>query len=136
MTVTRDLHRRIEDVEPLFAFLGAELERHGVDERSAFCVNLAAEELFTNMVRHNEGDSDRISLALDITPERIRFELVDYDVEPFDPATAPDAGVDRPIEERTAGGLGLHLVKSVVDKVTWEYENRKMKVTVLKQRGG
>ena len=37
--------------------------------------------------------------------------LTDYDVEPFDVTAAPDADVDLPIEQRSPGGLGLHLIR-------------------------
>jgi len=42
---------------------------------------------------------------------------------------------DQPIEERKAGGLGLHLVKSIVDKITYEYKDRRMQVTIMKELG-
>ncbi len=42
---------------------------------------------------------------------------------------------DQPIEERKVGGLGLHLVKSIVDKITYEYKDRHMQVTIMKELG-
>jgi anti-sigma regulatory factor (Ser/Thr protein kinase) len=121
----------------MFAFLEGCYEEHGVDDRSAFCVNLAAEELFTNMVRHNVTDSAAITLETEIDSERIRLRLKDFDVAPFDPDAALTADVDAPIEKRTPGGLGLHLVRSMVDEVAYAYndETREIRVTVTKLRG-
>jgi serine/threonine-protein kinase RsbW len=46
----------------------------------------------------------------------------------------PAPRLDAPVEERKPGGLGLHLVKSVVDRVTYEYRDREMRVSAEKQR--
>jgi anti-sigma regulatory factor (Ser/Thr protein kinase) len=46
----------------------------------------------------------------------------------------PAPKLDAPIEQRNPGGLGLHLVSSVVDRVTYEYQDRAMRVSAEKQR--
>lgn len=117
----------------MFARLGESFTAHSIDEKTAFSLNLAAEELFTNFVRHNVGSGERITLEIDVTDKEFRFTFTDYDVEPWDPATAPDPDVDLPMEERSPGGLGIHLVKSVVDRLAYEYKNRVMKVTAIKK---
>lgn len=136
MDETRDIARDISGLEVLFGFLDQYFEAHGVGERTAFCLNLAAEEIFTNMVRHNEGGGDHVVARLAVDDDAIRLELVDFDVEPFDPDSRPEVDVTAPVEERKPGGLGIHLVKSIVDRMTYEYKNREMRVSVTKKRGG
>lgn len=128
------LARKISALDELFAFLQARLPRGASDEETAFCVNLAAEELFTNMVRHSDGRGDHILLELEVTEPRIFFRLTDYDVAPFDPRSISAPTLDAPIEDRKPGGLGLHLVSSVVDRVTYEYQDCAMRVSAEKQR--
>ena len=128
------LARKLSALDEMFAFLAARLSESAVDEKTAFCVNLAAEELFTNMIRHNVGHGDRILLELEVTDPRIFFRFTDHDVEPFDPKSVPEVNLEAPVEQRNPGGLGLYLVKSVVDRITYEYENRAMRVTAEKQR--
>lgn len=130
-----ELPRRIDSLEALFAFLGAEIEAHAIDEATAYALNLAAEELFTNMVRHNSGNGEFISVDLDISDQRIRLLLTDHDVDRFDPRTVPEVDVTAPAEERQPGGLGMHLVRSIVDQVSYKYENRELRVSVVKNRG-
>ncbi len=131
METSRDFARSIEALDALFAFLGEWLP-DGVGERISLGVNLAAEEIFTNMVRHNEPGADRISVAIVLGDGAIRVGFTDYDVEPFDPVTAPAVDVSRPMSERSPGGLGLHLVKSIVDRLSYEYKDRVMLVSFEK----
>jgi anti-sigma regulatory factor (Ser/Thr protein kinase) len=43
--------------------------------------------------------------------------------------------VQKPIEERPVGGLGLHLLKKVMDDVQYEYQDRESKITLVKKIG-
>ena len=131
---TLDIPRKISSLGDLFAFLEEDCAEHTVDEKTVFALNLAAEELFTNLVRHNVGGTDVIRVGIDITPERIEMEMVDFKVEKFDPNSVDDVDVARPAEEREPGGLGIHLVKSIVDRLTYAYSSGQMTVTVVKNR--
>jgi len=124
--------RSYESLEAVFRFVGDFLAECRADEDTAFSINLAVEELFTNMVKFNKGTSDRISVGIGLGDSQVVLELVDHDVEPFEPDPERDPAVDRPIEDRQIGGLGIHLVKSVVDEITYKYGNRMMTVTVVK----
>ena len=97
-------------------------------------MHLVVEELFTNMVRHNEGGSDQITVSIERLDNSLHLELIDTDVEDFDPATADTPAVDAGIEERRPGGLGIYLVKKMVDDLSYDYEaeDRRMRVTVTK----
>jgi anti-sigma regulatory factor (Ser/Thr protein kinase) len=124
--------RHFDSLDAVFAFVERFVGVEKVGRAVAFAINLAVEEIFTNMVKYNTGAGNDIAVRINKDAGTIVMSLVDNDVDPFDPASAPDAGIDKTMDERTPGGLGLHLVKSVVDKVSYEYENRQMTVTVIK----
>ena len=132
--VSGEFRREIEAIGEVFAFLETFADGQEIDEKTAFCINLAVEELFTNMVRHNEGGGDRITLSVERRNDRVHLELVDFDVEPFDPETAEVPPVEAGIENRRPGGLGIYLVKKIVDDLNYDYEteSRQMRVTVTK----
>ena len=132
------LQRSLSGLDEMFTFLEDHLARHTVDERTAYDVKLVAEELFTNMVRHNVRHTgsgrDFIRLDLEIADDRIDLRLTDYGVEPFDDESVDDVDFERPIEETEPGGLGVFLVKSRVDQINYEYEDGDMHVSVSKNR--
>jgi len=132
--VCGEFRREIEAIGEVFAFLETFADGQEIDEKTAFCINLVVEELFTNMVRHNEGGGDRITLSIERRNDRIHLELLDIDVEPFDPKTAEIPPVDAGIEERRPGGLGIYLVRKMVDDLNYAYEakDRRMRITVTK----
>jgi serine/threonine-protein kinase RsbW len=124
--------RDVDELSGIVEFTERFLTDQNVGESVGWSINLAIEELFTNMVQHNTGAGQPIEIGMDVIDGRLTVQLVDEDVDPFDPSAVPEVEIDETIEDRRVGGLGLHLVKSIVDKITYEYENRKMKVTIVK----
>lgn len=116
----------------VFAFTERFAEANRVDEPLRYSINLVVEELFTNMVKYNTGGGHAIGIRMDVRDGTLRIELVDDDVDPWDPNEAPAVKLDQPIEERKPGGLGLYLVRSIVDELKYEYTNRQMTVTAIK----
>ena len=125
--------RDYSSLDDIFGFITEALVKAGANESVAFSMKLATEELFTNMVKYNSGPGNAITIRVDNIDGRLTVELVDEDVDPFDPSAADEASTDEAIEERRIGGLGLRLVRSVVDKISYEYKNRTMTVRLVKQ---
>jgi len=109
----------------------------GIDERTGLCLTLVVEELFTNLVRHNRGGGDAVEVELTRDGDQVRLGLVDFDVDPFDPSTVAAVPVDAGIRDRTPGGLGLHLVRSMVDRFEVHYDrpSRRMRVEASRALG-
>jgi anti-sigma regulatory factor (Ser/Thr protein kinase) len=95
-----------------------------VDQSRRFPVELSVEEVFTNLVRHNAGGGDDIGLRLRLDRGELSIAVMDYDAPRFDITTdAPEPDVDEPLEKRTPGGLGILLVKKMMDRVEYRHEN-------------
>jgi len=127
--------RQIAALDEIFSFLAGFIHRHRIDDDTSYAIRFAAEELFTNMVKYNQGTTDGIALqvGVDEAGRVVRMELTDTGVDPFDPASLDAVNVDAPLEDRVPGGLGLHLVRAMVDDLSYDYADREMKVTVVKR---
>ncbi|UCF79437.1 MAG: ATP-binding protein [Candidatus Eiseniibacteriota bacterium] len=132
----REFNRNLAALNEVFLFVDEFIAAAGLKEDAAFSVRLAVEELFTNLVRHNCGGRDHITIELERDAGQLVIRLKDFDVEPFDITKASPVDVRQSLEERRIGGLGIHLVRSIVDKLTYEYENRTLCVTAKKKLEG
>jgi anti-sigma regulatory factor (Ser/Thr protein kinase) len=127
--------RSLEELDSVFGLIHrmAEAHRFAPGLEKDLCV--IAEELFTNQVRHARPGGAQIELFLEVEGGKVRLELVDDDVDPWDPTAAPEVDVHRPVEEREPGGLGIHFVRTLSDRFEWTYDaaRRRSRITVTRQ---
>ena len=124
--------RNLDSLAELFAFLKGAAQDYGLDDRTTFSVNMAVEELFTNMIKYGSGGEDAIEVGLDREGDQLIVRLVDTDSEPFDLNALESVDTSAPLAERRPGGLGIHLVKCLMDEVTYEYKNRITRIKLVK----
>jgi anti-sigma regulatory factor (Ser/Thr protein kinase) len=118
---TRRFPRRLDALDAIAAFVEEFLGREGLAPDHGFDLNLVIEELFANQVRHARGGRDEIELALSYVGGRLTVRLTDFDVEPFDPTSAPEVDTSAPIETRRVGGLGIHLVRRIAEDLRYDH---------------
>ena len=110
-----------EQVPDILARIEAYLDEQSVPTDIVMTASLCLEEILTNTVRYAFPDDDRhevvvevavgeAGLSVDITDDGIAFD-------PLRDAAEPD--VDAPVEERRIGGLGIHLVKNLMDDIRY-----------------
>ena len=88
---------------------------HKLGDDVEFDLNLVLEELFTNTVRHGgcEGLEGAAEVRLDVVADGVVLDYADRGM-PFDPTAAPAPDLSVPLEDRRAGGLGIHLMKQIM----------------------
>ncbi|MXZ43846.1 MAG: ATP-binding protein [Gammaproteobacteria bacterium] len=92
-----------------------------LNDEVIYAIQLSVDELFTNIVSYGYDDSEThiVKFVIDVTREEIRVEIID-DAKPFNPLDdAPEMNLDLSIEERKIGGVGIHLVRSLMSEVTY-----------------
>ena len=136
--VDRSFRRTFDSLEEIFAFSADFFAAHGIDPGLLPIVDLTLEELFTNMVKYSPAGDAHVRIEMGATEDGVEVTLTDYDVERFDVTAAPDADINLPIEERRPGGLGLHLIRRLVDSLHYEYSNesRQSRITFRKTSTG
>jgi anti-sigma regulatory factor (Ser/Thr protein kinase) len=128
----KSFRRATESLEGIFAFLQDFAAAEGLDESVTYIMNLVIEELFTNMVKYSPGGSAEIPISLEREGGRLIMRLVDRDVEEFDITKTKKVNTDLPLEERKPGGLGLHLIKHMVDEIDYQYKDSSSVITIAK----
>lgn len=100
----------------------------------AFSANLCLEELITNIIQHGlEGRTDRqIHVRMSMSDEWLEIVLKD-DAPPYDPfVQAPEPDLDLDLEKRPIGGLGVHLVRQLMDDARAYYDGSGNLIVLLK----
>ena len=97
-------------------------------------VNLILEEMVTNVIKYARpaGAEQHILVTLDLTIGELTVTLVDNGPE-FNPLDRPEVDTTVPIEERSIGGLGIHLVKKMVDHISYRRLDGKNQLTLVKK---
>lgn len=96
-------------------------------------VNIALDELFTNVVRYGypDGGSHHIDIRLSLSGQRLTIEIAD-DGRPFNPLDRPPPDLESPLEERAVGGLGIHFVRSLMDEVEYRRDGNRNTLRMVK----
>ena len=125
--------RTAASLPEIFEFMDGFFIRAEVADEHRMSVQFAVEELFTNLVKYSRGGSRDILLDLRRDGLRLVVSLTDFDVERFDIRAVPNVNVDLDLKDRKPGGLGIHLLKRMVDDVGYEYVDGRSTTTFIKR---
>lgn len=129
----RDFARDYDSLTALYQFAEEVLAASDIGEAIRFPVHLALEELFTNMVKYNPDTDSDIGVDVVAAGGTVTVTLTEDDVDEFDVTRAPDVDTGATLSERTPGGLGLHLLKNIVDELEYDYQDRRSSVVFTKR---
>ena len=111
---------KLSEVADLVSVYG---EDHGWDDFLVMKVNLMLEELVLNVRDHGEVLGRRFDVEIDSNPGLVSLDFSDDGVR-FDPTTeAPAPDLLSGLDDRPEGGLGVHLVRSFADSISYRYED-------------
>ena len=122
---------RLSEVRELSSMVEAFGDANGLADPKVFVINLALDELITNTVTHGLEDMDdaEIRIMMRVVAGRLILVMEDNG-QPFDPTQETNADVTSSLEERAVGGLGLHLVKSFADRISYEFVEGRNRLTM------
>ena len=87
------------------------------------------------MVRYYPDNDNAIELDVDVQGGIVSVTMTDHDVDPFDVTQSRKVDVGAPLEDRTAGGLGLHLIQTMVDNLQYDWADRRSIIKFTKGEG-
>jgi sigma-B regulation protein RsbU (phosphoserine phosphatase) len=107
-------------------------EHYGIPERVRLKINVVFDELLTNIISyayHDDQPHD-VEIKVELSADRLKVSMVD-DGLPFNPLGIEAPDTELGLEEREIGGLGIHLVRNMMDKVSYRRRIDKNVITVI-----
>ena len=126
----------IAEICKLAIFIEELSEELALAPELTFNLNLALEEAVSNVILYAYGEEKQkeITLLANMSDNNLTFVLTDYGKE-FDPTKVPDADVTLSAEEREIGGLGIFLIRQIMDTVEYQRMDGKNVLIMGKQLG-
>lgn len=121
----------VDNLNKVLEFVDAELETNDCDMKTATQIAVAVEEIFVNIAHYAYnpeigGAVIRISVG-----DEIVIEFEDKGV-PYNPLEKMDPDITKSAEEREIGGLGIFMVKKIMDSVEYNHVENKNILTIKK----
>lgn len=127
-TWRRVVPNRLEEVVAAASEAGEHLRRCGVAAPAVHVAHFAIEEILTNTVQHSRATQPS-QLTVELRADTIVVGIED-DGQPFDPLRAPTSPLSANLDDRTPGGLGIHLVRKMVSSLAYERRGNRNHLTI------
>jgi sigma-B regulation protein RsbU (phosphoserine phosphatase) len=124
---------KMENLKEVTAFISSNLDKINYQSKIKTEIEIAVEEIFSNIAQY-AYKQERGNVNITIRTENevvIRFE---DNGQPFNPLEHESPDFNIPIKDREIGGLGLHLVKNIMDKVEYSRQNDKNLLIITKDQ--
>jgi len=125
----------VQTVPQLNIFIDEACHAVGFDQSLTMQMNLALEEAVVNVMNYAypKGTRGEVVVEAHVDQERLKFTIVDKGV-PFDPTAHNEADTTLSLEDRPIGGLGIFLVRQLMDFINYEHVDGKNILTLHKKR--
>ena len=127
--------REIAEMPRLQRFMQTVSEHARLDHALSMNLNLALEEAVSNVLLyaypHSTGGD--VTVEAVVWNDRIDFRVIDSGI-PFDPTLTPDPDLSADVKDRPIGGLGIYLVKRIMDQVTYARKDGQNILSMTKKR--
>lgn len=128
------LHNDVKEVEMLSSFMKQVMDRLDIGKPLAFKLRLALEEAVVNVMEYAypKGTTGDVNIRVTSDGRRLKFIISDNGIS-FNPTEASAADTTLSAEERPVGGLGIFLVRELMDAINYERINGKNVLTMSKK---
>ena len=126
------------DPDPVIEFVEEQLAQFDCPPKALYQIQVAIEEILVNIVSYAQlAEDDGIEVRCEVLddPLRVILQFLDGGV-PFDPLAKEDPDISPDALEEREGGLGIFLVKQMMDEVSYAYENGKNTLMIQKHLEG
>lgn len=126
----------INEIPRVSAALDQLMQVHSFSSEEILDVQLAVEEAVTNVIMHGyDGQAGEISILCKASRGIIEIQIEDT-APPFDPLSVPDPDFTADIQDRRIGGLGIFLIRRVMDDIMYRNNEGKNILVLVKRKSG
>jgi anti-sigma regulatory factor (Ser/Thr protein kinase) len=120
-TYSFELKSDLSELDRLCQNLETFGQKFGLSKKLIFEINLALDELFTNIISYGFQDDKEHVVRITLTPENDQLCLcIEDDGKPFNPIEFDSPDVSCSVEKCKIGGLGIHIMKKLMDEICYE----------------
>ncbi|MCK9578993.1 MAG: ATP-binding protein [Methanoregula sp.] len=124
----------IAEIPKVSAHLEDLMQVSGFLPEAILDTQLAVEEAITNVIVHGYKKSRGvIRVSCQVSSNAAEIQIADA-APPFDPLSIPEPDLDGDVTERRIGGLGVHLIRQVMDDFSYRYENGENVLILTKKK--
>jgi len=126
------IEAKVENLDTVLTFISEELEAMGCPVKMQTQIQVAVEEVFVNIAQYAYIPEVGVVSLRVLVDEDVIIEFEDNGM-PYNPLLARDPDVKQSAEERDIGGLGIFMVKQIMDLVEYRYEGGKNLLIIKKK---
>ncbi|MCL2801439.1 MAG: SpoIIE family protein phosphatase [Treponema sp.] len=122
----------LENIDIIFEFLNADLSKYDYSQQFINEINIAAEEIFINIASYAYNDDEtykKVSIFTVITNKKVIIRFEDTG-KSYNPLEQEEPDLDKDLLEREIGGLGIHMVKNLMDSIEYEQKDGRNILTI------
>lgn len=120
-----EIEAKTQYLEQVRAFVDGHLEMQGCPMKAKMQIDMAVEEIFVNISQYAyTPKTGKVTIRMEMTKEPLSVVLTFLDNGiPYNPLAKADPDVTLPAREREIGGLGIYMVKNIMDDVAYAYQD-------------
>lgn len=127
---------KLENLEPMIDFILSAAKGSGFGKKELSQIRLASEEALVNVIHYaypnKEGEVE--IECLNNVSEGLEVRIIDRGT-PFNPLESPAPDINSPLQQRKIGGLGVHLIRKMMDEVKYKREQDSNILILIKFKG-
>lgn len=134
-TYKKTVSAATENLSEIRDFVSIHAEKHGFDKGTVADIRLAVDEACTNIIKHayRYNPEENLEITIEVDDKRFLIYLVDTG-EGFDVKSYQKPNLQNQIKQRKRGGLGVHLMLSLMDDVTYQVKSNMNVLCMCKNR--
>jgi anti-sigma regulatory factor (Ser/Thr protein kinase) len=134
-SLTLHLQNRIAEVARLVDAVESFGTHAGLSADLTYRLTLSLDEIVSNVIRHGYSDTNDhvVEVRLSIR-DGVVTSVIEDDGHPYDPRESPEPDLSMPVEQRGPGGLGIFLVRQMMDSIDYARRDGKNVLTVTASR--